>query len=289
MPIPKKSSKQKKRNQVLKTKTKENKKTKKQKQKQKQKEKQKQKQKEKKNNMEKKKTPSTFNTDAYLSQLKNMKNKSHEFQQQLPGLLDDFKKYYVFSHKNPEVSEYSSMFENSRIQLVQMQSQLNLLTTQSGETTSQLNTFLSSILSTTEKDTIKGIFENHKSEILSQLRNIYNSYTTSAQMINNYTELYNINYINNIALVCGILLELVTFRNIFSTKPSTATPPAKNGNKMKNKIQPPQQKTPQQPPQQKTPQQPPQQPPNNRLNPTKPVQPVQQQAPKQPPPNGIKK
>ena len=40
------------------------------------------------------------------------KEKLKTLNQQLPAILDDFKKYYVFFNKNPEYPEYQNLFEN---------------------------------------------------------------------------------------------------------------------------------------------------------------------------------
>ena len=42
--------------------------------------------------------------------------------------LDDFKKYYVFYHKNPEVDEFQNFFANSKGQLQNLNSDMFLVT-----------------------------------------------------------------------------------------------------------------------------------------------------------------
>jgi hypothetical protein len=39
-------------------------------------------------------------------------NKLGTLQNQLPAILQDFQKYYVFYTKNPEYPEYQQMFQN---------------------------------------------------------------------------------------------------------------------------------------------------------------------------------
>jgi hypothetical protein len=54
-----------------------------------------------------------FNESDLFDKFKNpeeIKEKIHTLQQQLPAILDDFKKYYVFYNKNPEYPEYQQMF-----------------------------------------------------------------------------------------------------------------------------------------------------------------------------------
>ena len=42
--------------------------------------------------------------------------------------LDDFKQYYVFYNKNPEVDEYSNNFENSKNQLQSLSGEMYTIT-----------------------------------------------------------------------------------------------------------------------------------------------------------------
>ena len=52
------------------------------------------------------------------------KEKLETLNNQLPAILDDFKKYYVFYNKNPEYSEYQQMFENIKSNLTKINSDL---------------------------------------------------------------------------------------------------------------------------------------------------------------------
>jgi hypothetical protein len=48
---------------------------------------------------------------------KQFKEKINSINSSFLSALDDFKKYYIFYHKNPEVDEYSNHFVNSKGQL----------------------------------------------------------------------------------------------------------------------------------------------------------------------------
>ena len=50
------------------------------------------------------------NANNFLSKVSVLSN-------QLPAILDDFKKYYVFYNKTPEYDEYKQMFENIKANL----------------------------------------------------------------------------------------------------------------------------------------------------------------------------
>jgi Ca2+-binding EF-hand superfamily protein len=54
-------------------------------------------------------------------------NNINVLKEQLPSILDDFKKYYVFYNKNPENNEYQQMFENIKTNLNSINSQLFMI------------------------------------------------------------------------------------------------------------------------------------------------------------------
>ena len=64
-----------------------------------------------------------------------MDTKTQHFEEKINGIqssflsaLDEFKKYYVYYHKNPEVNEYSNNFVNSKNQLQQLSGQMFTVT-----------------------------------------------------------------------------------------------------------------------------------------------------------------
>ena len=151
-----------------------------------------------------------------MSKIQAIKNKSYEMEQQLPALLDDFQKYYVFSEKNPEVPEYSTMFENTKFHLNKMNAQLTQATMQSDEMTTNLNAALN-----ITNDQITYLKTATKPYV-QQLKNIQDRQNTSSLMVDNYVQLYSMTYLNNFALFLGILLELFVFRNMFSSGDASA-------------------------------------------------------------------
>ena len=58
---------------------------------------------------------------------------------QLPHILDEFKKYYVFYNKNPEYPEYQQMFQNIKGNLNDINSKLFKLTNDVQFNTDELN------------------------------------------------------------------------------------------------------------------------------------------------------
>ena len=109
--------------------------------------------------------------------------------------LDDFKKYYVFYNKNPEVDEYQNFFANSKGQLQSYNSDIFLLTNQIKVKIKDLN------------DEMKIIGKKLKSEkevntkLLKLINQIQTTQDGSATMIEDAKDEYNIQYYKNWELI----------------------------------------------------------------------------------------
>ena len=126
---------------------------------------------------------------VFLSQINTLKEK-------LPSILDDFKKYYVFYNKNPEYSEYQQMFENIKGNLQNINSEL----------------FMTS--NNIEKEKIKN------RQLKRRLGIIEKKYNGSDELISDYKEIYNLDYLKNFALFYGIILLGLIMDLKFRGKPS---------------------------------------------------------------------
>ena len=116
--------------------------------------------------------------------------------------LDDFKKYYVFYHKNPEVDEYSNHFVNSKGQLQSL----------SGEMFTTTNIIQKNIetLNETMKDiSVKLTKEKEKNQRLEKMMASLNSTESGSNiLINDAKKEYSISYYKNFELFIGILYIL---------------------------------------------------------------------------------
>jgi len=120
-------------------------------------------------------------------------------QQQLPSILDDFEKYYVFYNMNPLNNEYQKMFENIKNNMDTITSKTLSLSNsvESGITT--LNTKMETLDSLIKKEKEKNNGLKKKLGIIEQKGN------SSEILINNYKQLYDINYLNNWSLFLSIV------------------------------------------------------------------------------------
>jgi hypothetical protein len=129
---------------------------------------------------------------VFLSQINTLKEK-------LPAILDDFKKYYIFYNKNPEYNEYQQMFESIKGNLQNINSELFMTTNNIEKGTEDINSKLQIINKLITKEKIK----NRK--LKRQLGIVEKKYNGSDELISDYKEMYNLDYLNNFALFMGIL------------------------------------------------------------------------------------
>jgi len=144
-------------------------------------------------------------TNDYLNTIQTI-------QQQLPSILDDFKKYYVFYNKNPTYDEYQSIFDNLKSNISTFENELIKIT---GNTDTNIIQITKQLL-----DLNKFIqFEKERNiNLKSTVSNYNNQYNGSKELITNYKEIYNWNYLMNIFLGIGIITATILLLKIFTPK-----------------------------------------------------------------------
>ena len=133
------------------------------------------------------------NSKNFLSQINTLKEK-------LPSILDDFKKYYVFYNKNPEYNEYQQMFENIKSNLQNMNSELFMTSNNIEKDTENINNRLQKINALIAKEKVKN------KQLKKKLGYIEKQYNGSDELISDYKEIYNLDYLTNFALFFGVIL-----------------------------------------------------------------------------------
>jgi hypothetical protein len=131
--------------------------------------------------------------NKFDEKIKNIKNSFF-------SALDDFKKYYVYYNKNPEVDEYQNFFATSKGQLQGFNSEIFLVTNNIQKNIKSLDEEMK-IISNKLKDE-KGLNE----ELLKLINQIQTTEDGSATMIHDAKEEYNIQYYKNWELFIGILV-----------------------------------------------------------------------------------
>jgi hypothetical protein len=114
--------------------------------------------------------------------------------------LDDFKKYYVYYNKNPEVNEFQNYFSNSKDQLQGLSSDLFLITNNIQQNIQDLDTEIK--ITSMKLDAEKKLNE----ELLILMKKLETTQDGSKIMIDDAKEEYNIQYYKNLELLVGILI-----------------------------------------------------------------------------------
>jgi hypothetical protein len=139
-------------------------------------------------------------------------NKIKTLQEKLPAILDDFEKYYVFFNKNPTYSEYGKIYENLKNNLNSISNELLTITIDVDNNTKNIGEFLLKINQSIEKEKNKNI------KLKSIESNVNNSYNGSRIMIDEYKEIYNSKYYNNIFMFIGIIISGTALIKVFTNR-----------------------------------------------------------------------
>jgi hypothetical protein len=132
----------------------------------------------------------------------NYKEKIDAIKSLFFSALDDFKKYYVYFNKNPEVNDYQRNFENSKFQLQTLNDQLVRITCDIHDYINQLDNDI--------KDIIKELKVQKEINVTltAALNEMESTQTGSKVLIDDYKEKYNTQYYKNFQLYAGILFIL---------------------------------------------------------------------------------
>ena len=154
---------------------------------------------------------------ALLPQASSFLSVIETLNQQFAPILDDYKKYYVFHNMMPDYNEYQQMFETINSNLNEVTTKLFTTTNDIEVNTEKISKKLKSLSDLINQEKEK----NHK--FRNRLEMIDGKNNSSDILINNYTEMYDIQYIRNWGLAIGIVLSIIASTRIFK-KPLTTAP-----------------------------------------------------------------
>jgi hypothetical protein len=151
-----------------------------------------------------------INTITNNFQINDLQNKINTIEEKLPAILDDFKKYYVFFNKTPTYSEYQQIYQNLKNELDSINGELLKVLNELGANTQKISDSLLQVNILIEKEKAKNI-------ALKALENsVNNKYNGSTTMIDEYKQIYNENYLNNVFLFIGIIVGIITLIKVFT-------------------------------------------------------------------------
>ena len=136
-------------------------------------------------------------------------SKLHALREQLPHILDDFIKYYVFYNKNPDYPEYSQMFDNIKGNLNTINSNLFILSNAVDVTTGKISQKLSGLDELIQKEKKVNRALKRKLGILEQ------QIDSTDELIYDYNQMYDEGYLRNWALFLSILVSGLAISVVF--------------------------------------------------------------------------
>ena len=140
------------------------------------------------------------NDSKLIDQAKQFDEKINTIKRQFFSALDDFKKYYVYFNKNPEVDEFQNYYANSKGQLQTMSKDLFMTTNNIDKNIEILNNEMSAILPKLKKEKLLN------AKLLKQLQNLENTQNGSEILVDDSKTAYNIQYYKNWEMFIGILI-----------------------------------------------------------------------------------
>lgn len=145
-------------------------------------------------------------------QVSETNKKIEIIEEQLPHILDQYKKYFIFYNKNPEVAEYQQYYVQYKTQIEQLNSQLG-----------RMSTDIQSNIQKVNKNVNKANFQikdkkKEFAELIKNFEHYQESLQGAEQMIDDYKSLYNKQYYKNVQLVVGIIFIILLTGKLVSQK-----------------------------------------------------------------------
>jgi hypothetical protein len=150
-----------------------------------------------------------------VGQAKQFDEKINNLKTQFFSALDDFKKYYVYYNKNPEVSEFQNYYVNSKGQLQTMSSDMFLITNDIDTNIEILDKSMASIAVTLENE------KKLNGELMKLLSNLENTQNGSEILIDDSKDSYNIQYYYNWEIFIGVVILSSMLVKLFKSAPLT--------------------------------------------------------------------
>ena len=148
----------------------------------------------------------------FIEEANQFNEKINNINAQFFSALDDFKKYYVYYNKNPEVTEFQNYYANSKGQLQSLSKELVTTTNNINKSIESLDTEMSSNAIQLERE------KKRNKELTKLVFNLENTQNGSEILIDDTKLNYNIQYYKNWELIAGILVTGIMLGRWFSVK-----------------------------------------------------------------------
>jgi hypothetical protein len=140
---------------------------------------------------------------------KNYIEKIIALKQQLPHILDDFIKYFVLYNKDPNYPGYQSTFENNKSNLNSLSSSLFMVSNDVDVNIDNINNLYKTLDILIKKERTKN------RELKRKLGIVESKTNSSNEMIDDYSEIYDIGYLRNWALFLSIITSGILISIVF--------------------------------------------------------------------------
>ena len=131
-------------------------------------------------------------------------------QQQLPPILDDFNKYFVLYNKTPNYPEYENMFNNIKQNLNGLSSSLFMVSNNVDANIDNINKVFKSL------DVLINRERKRNRELKRKLGIVETEANSSKEMINDYNQMYDEDYVRNWGLFLSTIVVGVSISKMFT-------------------------------------------------------------------------
>ena len=156
------------------------------------------------------------NEKQLLSQFEKpdiFKEKVKTLKQQLPHILDDFNKYFVLHNKDPNYPEFENAFNNIKQNLNTIGSSLFMVSNDVDANIEKMNaTFKKLDIELTKE-------RKHNRELRRKLGFAEDEHNSSKALIDNYNEMYDMDYLRNWGLLLSTIAVGVYVSKNFNFNP----------------------------------------------------------------------
>jgi len=140
------------------------------------------------------------NPEIYRTRVKTLKDT-------LPAILDDYVKYYVLHNTDTSSAEYESAYNRVVSNLATLNSNLSVVTNDVEKGIEDINSLLN--------DNDIQIEKTKNQDLKRKLGIVENEQSGSIEMIHDFKNMYNLQYLNNFAMLGGLVAILtLLFRPI---------------------------------------------------------------------------
>lgn len=152
-----------------------------------------------------------------IGKSKQFHEKINTIKSQFFSALDDYKKYYVYYNKNPEVNEFQNYYANSKSQLQSISRDLFLTTNNIDKNIDNLDKQMAIISDKLDHE------KKINKKITELIANLENTQNGSEILIDDSKKKYNEQYWRNWEIFLGIVIVSVLLNKLFKNNISVPT------------------------------------------------------------------